>query len=317
MGNIASYIFKKTKEYARACMHPHTHTRIHARVHAGTRACAHLRMCACMRTRVHVRACACMCVHVRACACMCVHVRACACMCVHVRACACMCVHVRACACMCVHVRACACMCVHMRACAYMCMHVRADDPRSSYLRANRSTIWEDFQHKGIVPTNYEADDEDEYYSASGDGLSPMYLQRNDRCFRIYRVGDGILLTPHPWMVYEVMVSTFAWALAFTMVMAYCSDLDTLSETYPSWSGYFELLRRIIILCKRFMFVNIITSLCPSRAMDNRDEWSREFATQDNWLCIVNMFTIRTLLCKKMFNFTMFYIIIIIIWLYW
>ena len=59
-------------------------------------------------------------------------------------------------------------------------------DPRSSYPRATISTKWktilhpicEDFQHKGIAPTNYEADDEDEYYSMSGDGLSPMCLQK-------------------------------------------------------------------------------------------------------------------------------------------
>ena len=79
-------------------------------------------------------------------------------------------------------------------------------DPRSSYPRANRSTkwktiflsVWEDFQHKGIAPINYEADDEDEYYSASGDGLSPIYLPKNSRCFSIHRVGYGIHLTPRP-----------------------------------------------------------------------------------------------------------------------
>ena len=80
-------------------------------------------------------------------------------------------------------------------------------DARSSYPTANRSTkwkrilhpIWEDFHHKRIAPINYQVDDdEDEYYSASGDGLSPMYLQKNGRCFSIHRVGYGIHLTPRP-----------------------------------------------------------------------------------------------------------------------
>ena len=74
-------------------------------------------------------------------------------------------------------------------------------DPRS-----NRSTkckkiihpIWEDFQHEGIAPSNYEADEEDEYFSTSV-GLCRMYLQKNGDCFNTCRrVGEGIHITPRP-----------------------------------------------------------------------------------------------------------------------
>ena len=92
-----------------------------------------------------------------------------------------------------------------------------------------------------------------------------MYLQKNGRCFR--SVMEYISHHVHCQLVYEMMVSTFAWALAFTMVTAYYSDLDALSETYPScgYCGYCEPFKRINIVqtfyvCKYYKFSLSLTS---------------------------------------------------------
>ena len=43
------------------------------------------------------------------------------------------------------------------------------------------------------------SDDDEEYHSAMvGDGLYRTYLQKNGRCFNVYRNGDGLHLTPRP-----------------------------------------------------------------------------------------------------------------------
>ena len=74
-------------------------------------------------------------------------------------------------------------------------------DPESSYPQANRSTkwnkvlrpIWEEFQQKGMVHSDYNGDEQ----CFSGDGL---YLQKNGCCFNIRRIGTGIYLRPHPML---------------------------------------------------------------------------------------------------------------------
>ena len=53
---------------------------------------------------------------------------------------------------------------------------------------------WKDFQHERIAPSHYEADNE-EYFTARGDGLCRMYLEKNGRCFNILCVYNRIHLT--------------------------------------------------------------------------------------------------------------------------
>ena len=58
--------------------------------------------------------------------------------------------------------------------------------------------IWEEFQHKGIVNSDYDDDDMENISVPSGDGF---YL----RCFNVRRIDTGIYLRSRPMLagVYE------------------------------------------------------------------------------------------------------------------
>ena len=91
----------------------------------------------------------------------------------------------------------------------------RGYDSESNYPRANKSKkwkkalhhIWEEFKRDGIVNDN--DDDEEEYHTASGEGLlttvfhpikgSRIYLQKNGRCFNVQSsAGNGLFISPRP-----------------------------------------------------------------------------------------------------------------------